>query len=507
MHSGKSKVFIKIATLLLCGWVFLSASPHVAAQGVDLQAKSRQGAELMRTRRFAEAIPIYREMVKALPDNPGLIMNLGLSLHFTERFRESIPQFEKVLKLDPKQDAAWFFLGTSHFRLGEAARAVEPLRKAVRAQSDNIEAREMLADTLLGLERFEQAEGQFKKLTELEPQNAAAWYGLGLCYEGLAAHSFAKIEELAPESGYLFALLAASRSERQRSSSYFFYRKALEQMPNLHGVHTAVAEIYRATGHEDWAAAEEEKERRLPPPDCAVGKLECDFWAGRFQELLEAAPKQGRTAETHYWLSRAYGRLAYESFNRLEELPDSAQRHARSARINRNQGRHLESAREWREALKLQPGNSRFQEELVRSLRQGRDYKSAQPLLEDLIKRQPESAHMNFLMGDTLLNLQQAEEAIPYLNKASHDPMQLVARASLGRAYILTNQAEEAISHLKAALSLDRDGNLHFQLARAYQRTNQRDLAREMLAEYQKIRKSQTEQRRAAEEAVQITAP
>lgn len=462
----------------------------------------------MRARRFAEAIPIYREMVKALPDNPGLIMNLGLSLHFTGHFRESIPQFEKVLTLDPKQEAAWFFLGTSYFQLGEPARAVEPLGKAVRAQADNIEAREMLADALLELERFEQAEGQFKKLTELEPQNAAAWYGLGLCYESLAGQSYVKVEETATESGYWFALLAASRSQRQRSSSFFFYRKALEQMPNLRGVHTAVAEIYKATGHEDWAAAEEEKERAIPPPDCAVQRLECDFWAGRFQELVESSPKQGRTAETHYWLSRTYSQLALVAFNRLGNLPPSSQKHALSARIYRNQNRHLESVREWQEALKLRPGDSRFQEELVVSLRQARDYKSAQPLLEDFIKRQPDSVHLNFLLGDTLLNLQQAEEAIPYLNKAIRlDPTQLVARASLGRAYILINQAEEAISHLKAALSLDRDGNLHFQLARAYQRTNQRDLAREMLAEYQKIRKSQTEQRQAAEEAVQITAP
>src|SRR5437879_11116806 len=55
----------------------------------DLALKSKRGKDLMAAGRFEEAIPVYRELVKDLPDNPGPLMNLGMALHMAGHERRS----------------------------------------------------------------------------------------------------------------------------------------------------------------------------------------------------------------------------------------------------------------------------------------------------------------------------------------------------------------------------------------------------------------------------------
>ena len=67
--------------------------------------------------RFEEAIPIYRDLVRALPNNPGPIMNLGLALHMAGHEREAVNQFQAVLKLEPTHLPARLFLGAAYLGL------------------------------------------------------------------------------------------------------------------------------------------------------------------------------------------------------------------------------------------------------------------------------------------------------------------------------------------------------------------------------------------------------
>src|SRR3989442_9221203 len=98
------------------------------AQTNELAAKSRRGKELMAAGRFEEAIPIYRDLVKALPDSPGPLMDLGLALHMSGHEREAVTQFRMVLKLKPSDVPARLFLGAAYLGLKDPAKAVEPLR-------------------------------------------------------------------------------------------------------------------------------------------------------------------------------------------------------------------------------------------------------------------------------------------------------------------------------------------------------------------------------------------
>jgi predicted Zn-dependent protease len=497
-------VLRKLAVAFL---ILLPVTSFCAPQDDVLIAKSRRAKELMAAGKAEEAIPIYRDLVRTLPNNPGLRMNLGLALDMAGRKPEAVREYEAVLKFDPHSVPALLFLGTAYVELGEPAKAIEPLEKVVGAQPDNLDAQEVLSEALLSLGRLEQAAKRFQILAQQDAGNPKVWYGLGLSYERLAQRDFEELEEVALGSAYWLVLVAESRLKvTQYYSAFYFYRQALAKMPSMRGVHGGLAEVYRKTSHADWAAIEEEKERAMPPPDCNVQKLECEFQTGRYLDVV--ASPDARTAEAYYWRTRAYNQLALEAFSGLGQLSPSAEMHELIAKMESSRRQYVESVREWREALKLSPGNPHLQEGLAVALYQSRDLQGARALFEDLLKREPDSAELNYMLGDTLLNSQKPQDAIPYLNKAvTLDPQLLAAHSSLARSYLALGEAEKAVPHLKAALPIDEDGSLHYQLGRAYQARGELALAREMLKKYQEIHNAQEAANKTVEKEVEITPP
>ena len=87
----------------MLAWAIVLLALSLRAQSQDFAEKSHRAKDLMAAQRFAEAVPIYRELVQALPGNPGLLMNLGLALDYSGHKREALSEFEKVLRLDPGQ--------------------------------------------------------------------------------------------------------------------------------------------------------------------------------------------------------------------------------------------------------------------------------------------------------------------------------------------------------------------------------------------------------------------
>jgi len=487
--------------------IFIFLTPLVG-QSSGLAEKSHHAKELMDAGKFEEAIPIYRELVRAVPKNPGLMTNLGLALDMAGRKQEAVLQFQAVLKLDPNRYSALLLLGTAHLDLGQPAKAIDPLESALKAQPESFDAQETLAETVLALGRLSEAAHQFQALAQRDATNAKVWYGLGLCYEGLAQHSFDQLGVVAPGSAYWLDLVAESRLEtKQNYSAFYFYHQTLDKMASMRGVHAALADVYRDTGHPDWASVEEEKERQLPPPDCAAQKLECDFRAGNFINILEAT-ESSKTAEAYYWRTRACNKLALDAYFRLGQLPASEETHELKAKIESKRRQYSEAAKEWRAALGFSPGNRYVQKELAIALYRSGDLQGAATLFQELLRQEPDATELNFFFGDTLLNSQKPEEAVAYLDKAVKiDPKLLPAQRSLGLAYMQMGRADKAIPHLKNALSIDEDGSVHYQLGRAYQAQGERELARAMLEQYQEMHRAQEAENKALERDVTIKPP
>ena len=206
-----------VLPLLAC----LGLAPTLAAQTPDQLAASQRASELMARGRFADAVPLYEKLVEAMPSNPGLRLNLAMSLHMSGQDAKAIPQFESVLKVQPNALPALMLLGASYLRMGSPAKAVPPLEKAVTLAPDDMEGRAMLADALLMLERYQQAIPHLRKLSVADPSNPRPWYGLGRCYEFISQRAFDSLEKLDPNSPLWLMLAADVRVKLGRNTAAF----------------------------------------------------------------------------------------------------------------------------------------------------------------------------------------------------------------------------------------------------------------------------------------------
>ena len=464
------------AAILLVSWT-------VFGQSAAVQEKSERAKAAMSSRNFEEAARLYTELVRELPAVPGMKMNLGMAYCNSGRFNDAVKYLALAVQADPALTQAWLLLGSAQFEIGRPKEAIASLERYLKERPGDPEALQILGDAFLRTGQFQRSIAVFSQV-------------------------FAKLEKIAPESGYWFALIADSRiAQKQYASAFFFYRKALEKQPTLRGTHMAISRIYRATGHQEWADKEEQKEAELGEPDCEKEPLVCDFLGERYREVLERDARQA-SPESYYWQVQAGNMLALAAFSKLAGLPPSLEVHELRAEVSRNQGRHWESANEWQKALELDPDNPKIKHELAVSLYLKRDYDAAKAVIDELLKKEPQSGELNYLAGAILLYKQQAERALPFLENAVQLSPELTgAHSALGRAYMSLGEAAKAIPHLKEGLSSDEDGSLHFQLAQAYQRTGQKELARRTLAKYQEITKAlQSEQKKLGEE-VKISPP
>ena len=168
------------------GVLFFLSSALLHAQSDDLAFQSRQAKEMMSAGRFEEAISIYKQLVQAVPQEPGLRLNLALAEHLAGRDREAIPDSEAVLKAQPNLFPALLSLGATRMALRQPQQAITALEKAVAIEPSNRDARGMLADALLEAGRFDRAAGQFRQLSSISASDPRVWYGLGMSYQSIA---------------------------------------------------------------------------------------------------------------------------------------------------------------------------------------------------------------------------------------------------------------------------------------------------------------------------------
>jgi predicted Zn-dependent protease len=481
----------------------LALSPAaVAAQSNDLAARSRQASQAMQDGRFDAAAAIYRELLKALPNEAGLHMNLGMALAMGGHEADAIAPLERAVRLQPSLLPAQLFLGSTFLALGKPQPAIAPLERVVTAQPADPKSRDLLGQALLASNRPAAAAAQFMKLTEIAPRDPHAWHGLAQAWNAIVQSTLASFDQGREEENWRTLLLAdALRDDGRFGPAFTVYRRVVDRLPGTRAVHEGLAAIYEQTGHADWAARERARADAVAV-DCKATPAECSFAAKRYQQVMQDSANRADPL-SRYWRVRAAAALTKAAFAKLDALPDSRERREMRAQLARARGQHLESVAEIKAALGLAPDDPALLGELALSLHLARDYEQALAIEQKLLARAPDDPAVLALYGQSLLELQRVDEAIPPLEKATKLAADEVeARAALGRAYVQKGSMAAAIPLLEPALAGDEDGTLHFQLARAYQGLGQPEKAKPLLERYQSLQRARAERDAASTDAI-----
>ena len=111
--------------------------------------------------------------------------------------------------------------GRAHLRKGRAAQATVALEKAKRREPEKASIREALGIAYLRIERYAEAEQEFRKMLELSPADHYAHYGLGRALEkqGREAEAnghFKLASSLRPQSRHYASRIRDLSSSRKR---------------------------------------------------------------------------------------------------------------------------------------------------------------------------------------------------------------------------------------------------------------------------------------------------
>src|SRR5689334_675900 len=97
--------------VLVC---LVSATPVVAQGRAGGDSRAADAARAMNERRFEDAANAYRELLKAHPNEPEVLANLGIALAMGGHEAESVGPLERALTLNPKLTNAREVLASSY---------------------------------------------------------------------------------------------------------------------------------------------------------------------------------------------------------------------------------------------------------------------------------------------------------------------------------------------------------------------------------------------------------
>jgi predicted Zn-dependent protease len=480
--------FLRVCTVslvLALGW------PGVcAAQTREAAAKNHAASAAMSQGKFDQAAGIYRELLQSMPDEGGLLMNLGIALAMGRHEADAIAPLKRAIELKPELIPAHLFLGSSYLALGRPADAISPLKRVVAARATDVESRRMLAQAYIETGKPREAITVLRGITEIAPQLPAGWYGLGRAYNALVQDAVENFSDQPQDSPWRQLLVGdALLADGRLTDAFALHRATLERLPSMVSIHDSIARIYELSGHADWAAVERGK-GALAPSACAKRKALCEFRAGRYHTALVAA-LAGTDLESRYWTARAATELALAAFKKLDGLPDSRERREARATLAIAQRRYTDAIADLEVALSMAPGDPGLLDDLGTAYYSSREFDKAVETFGPLLTANPQNARLLTLVGDSLLQLQRTEEALPLLQRAvERDKTDPIPRLALGRAYLQKGEFAAAVPLIEGALAGDRDGSLHVQLARAYSGLGEKNKAETLLQESQAIQRA-----------------
>lgn len=159
-----------------------AAAAFEKALAVDPQnefALNQLGLIQAKTERFDEAAALFDRVIAAAPDNTYARVMRGVLYLRAGDVAKAVGQFQETVRFDPQNANGWYFLGVVYLVEHNLQEAVECLRKAQAAGSDDPETHYRLGLAFSGLDMTANAELEFQRALALNPKHTKALTALG----------------------------------------------------------------------------------------------------------------------------------------------------------------------------------------------------------------------------------------------------------------------------------------------------------------------------------------
>jgi tetratricopeptide (TPR) repeat protein len=370
------------------------------------------------------ALQAAQDEVRASPRSAAAWGRLGMLLFNYNVLPESRQCFTQAQRLDPREPS-WPYYHALTLLSESPSEALDKLRQTVALCGDSPDApRLRLAELLLECGQLDEAEAQFRRSLDANPDNPRAQFGL--------------------------ARLAYERGDWQRSRELLdaaVRNNFTERLARL-----LFAQIERRLGNEQAAERERLRAESLPQPPS---------WPDPYLDKLHRLRAGRQAGIDHITELLAEGRAAEAAAHAEEVIRAYPQAGLAwlllgQARLRQQQAQGAEAA--LHRAVQLMPESVEAHFDLGSALLLQNQAAEAAVCFRQAVRLKPTSATAYYSLGLCLLKLDDADGAREALEKAvSYRPQFSEAHRNLGELLARCGRPAEAAEHLRAALQINPD--------------------------------------------------
>jgi tetratricopeptide (TPR) repeat protein len=222
---------------------------------------------------FASAADFYKQAVAIHPEIPELKANLGLMYYQTGRDEQAADAFQQAIRQKPALFVPNMFLGLDYVRLKRYKEAIPYLKRAALLKPTDVQTHLGLGEAYAGTGDTRLATVSYLQATRVAPENADAWYHLGVSYLEHVEADARILLTRHKDSGYLRVLIADNLADQNAfPAAAEAYKNALLLTSVPAGIHASYGFVL--IYQHDLQAAERELNAELKEnPGSLLAKL------------------------------------------------------------------------------------------------------------------------------------------------------------------------------------------------------------------------------------------
>ena len=267
--------------------------------------------------RFAEAISIYKRILRETPDNFGCLYSLAMIYAQQGDLRAAINMFRRAATIRPDNLDVLYNLAVALGMSGNYKEAVQSYKKVLEINPRHANARNNYATTLLQDGQLLDALHQYDELIATNPHIADAYNNRGMALQRLkrlaeALRDYDKAIELKPNYPEAYVNRGNALADlHQPDDALASYQKALALLPDFSDAYNNIGNIHFHRGSYEEAIAAYNKGLSLQPDDAEAlsmrlsAKMHLCEWSNFENERSNVASSIKRGLVTYPFIALA----------------------------------------------------------------------------------------------------------------------------------------------------------------------------------------------------------